>query len=384
MSRCHQADGVLERVFAGAPLTQDQAEHASACSECAHALSQAQRFDGELHRVGRALAPGGIPSADEFENTALAYAGRSGWLTRASRPIGIAAVTVMLVAVAAGASAGWIFDGPGSGADAIAPEALAPWLQQALSVAIEETAHGVRPDDWEPYQVEACGATAIVFYTEREVGGVRPMRWAVGEPGAATAVREVGIAASLADANVAAIRARLPICTVAVDPSLDEAAAREALGHAASSWGEGSVPFVDLREAIVLDVSASSRELFSVLLEDQQEGVVTRLDRVTVGLAEGGGYTLQHAAANIGVARNIAVYRDTSSAALATVFGLAKDAPVAAVDLIGSETRLRYPIRAPGFIIEAEVPDGGLRSFEIRDAAGNIIGSGRIEAWPHP
>jgi hypothetical protein len=252
------------------------------------------------------------------------------------------------------------------------------WVNAAKVVAIEETGRGADPAHWEPYRVEACGATLIAFFVERGEG-VRPFRWAIGDSRMAPQQARVGVAASLADPEVAVARAFLPICVTIVDQPADRDGVMTALEDAEGAWVEAGAPNEqrDFSQATIVDVSPFSREAYTILLE-RPEGIQSRLNRVTISVDGDGTYSVRSHASDVGMATPLNVYRDVSTD---VYFGLTDDAPVAAVDLLGRGTRLRYPIESPGFIIDADLPDG-LRTFEILDVAGRVIAEGEVLAWP--
>ncbi|MBA2631456.1 MAG: hypothetical protein H0U86_00400 [Chloroflexi bacterium] len=103
MSRCRQADALLEASFAGTDLTRAQADHMRRCAECARAMSQARRFENELGRVGLELSPEPMPTSAELFAAVPPVGQREGWIMNWRRTIvGGAIATITLVAIVFG------------------------------------------------------------------------------------------------------------------------------------------------------------------------------------------------------------------------------------------------------------------------------------------
>jgi hypothetical protein len=157
MSRCRQTDALLDAVFAAMDLTRSQAAHAASCSECAHALSQARRFDATLERIGVDLSPELAPAAAELSvvETPDTTGGR---LMTVRRGLVGGVVAAALVGAAL-VGARWLSgDGGASGVGSEPPAAALAgefdgWLKDAEEVA-EITQGGaprlVRAEDCDP------------------------------------------------------------------------------------------------------------------------------------------------------------------------------------------------------------------------------------------
>jgi hypothetical protein len=133
MSRCAQTDGLLDAVFASADLTRSQADHAAGCSECARALAQARRFDGELDRTGAELSPELMPAPQEVLMAVNDDDRRAGTSRQRLLVGGFAAVGVLAVAAFLGGE--WL-------AGVIRPDAG----MQPGSVRIAAAMIGANPD----------------------------------------------------------------------------------------------------------------------------------------------------------------------------------------------------------------------------------------------
>lgn len=99
MSRCHQTDALLDVIFAGSGLTGAQADHAVGCAECAHALAQARRFDGELQRIGAELLVEPTPAAAELNGLSTPTQ-RGEWMMTARRSLIVGVGTAAVIAIA--------------------------------------------------------------------------------------------------------------------------------------------------------------------------------------------------------------------------------------------------------------------------------------------
>jgi hypothetical protein len=342
MNRCRETDALLDATFAGAELTREQADHATACTECAHALAQARRFDGELHRIGRQLAPEPLPSVGEITHLSTST-GRRSMARRRTLAVGAAGALLLAATIFGGGA--WI----GSlltdevQVGGISPEALDAWVDQTLPIALQ-MAERPRTGDGglEPAQIETCGQTAVVFYGQRnDAGGYV---WAIGRPDR-TGLIETGWSLFLDEPDVAQFRALLPVCEVVLGPA------------------EPPEELVDWPPI-------------------ERQGVVAIADFWWVGewgdeLGEGEVVVEDNG-------RNIVIEGDSRAVAMglhrrAFLAVRVDDRSVQAVDIVTAEGRLRYTVAAPGFIIE-DVGAEALR-FELLDHAGIVVAAGPIVQW---
>lgn len=390
MSRCHQTDALLDAIFVGTDLTRAEAAHIAACTECARALALARRFDGELQRVGLDMSPEPLPITVELavESAPMSIRGGRSMTWKRSLIGGVVAATLLVAVVFGGGQ--WLgsrFGGalqPGG----IAPEDLNAWLGNALVSVIGETGRGARATDWEPLQVEECGTTAIAFWAERDPESNRAYRWAVGEPGRLPVVAAGGLTGSLSGAEVASLRASLPICSMVIDSALGEEQAREALLGAREAWGESglNVSFMPqildpevLDDAQITGLWRMDRDLFGVVIA-QESDAGAWLNRALLTRERDGGFAIQHSGFDPGAAEPLVVYRDPMFGS-ATFFAVTGDVEAAAVEFIGSGVLLRYPVRDSGFMLTADVPVDAVTEYRFLDDEGRVLATGRIELW---
>ena len=97
MSRCATTASLLDAAFGGRDLTRDEAAHAQACPECAHALALQRRFDSDLGAVAQDLAP--VHAGPIHELIDLVPSKEKSIVTWRSGFIGAAAVAGIVVAV---------------------------------------------------------------------------------------------------------------------------------------------------------------------------------------------------------------------------------------------------------------------------------------------
>jgi len=277
MSRCRRTDALLDATIAGVGLTGEQSNHATRCTECARALASARRFEAELAGIALELSPEPMPAPADL--TAALAAGITGGrlMTLRHTFIGAAVVGGVVVLVAGISLLAPLLAAPGSSARP--PERLNAWLDAALVQALEVDGRRADPAEWQAYQVELCGSRAIAFFTERDPSGVRPFRWAIGEPNDGQEVTATGISGTLFEADVARARAAMPVCSIFVDPSLGDQAANDALEEAwtrqrkemeAQGFPRGPIPNfrqLDLRDARVVDMTPISRDTYRALVE---------------------------------------------------------------------------------------------------------------------
>ncbi|MGH2444632.1 MAG: hypothetical protein ACRDGD_01110 [Candidatus Limnocylindria bacterium] len=385
MSRCRQTDALLDATFAGIEISRAQADHAASCTDCARALSQHRRFENELGRVGVELSPEPMPPASEVATAVTAVTVKPGVRFMSSRRnllVAGAGAAVLAVAVFLGGQ--WLGStlGDRGGVGGIAPQALNAWLDRALPAIISETGRrGADAAEWTPIQVEVCGGTAIAFWAEP--GGVRAYRWGIGDPmNRLVALRAGGLAATLSDTDVAEVRATLPMCSTVVDPSMNEERALLALGEVRERWERERRPIpglVDLSSSHVIDTALGAPGQYRLLLERDGMERVGSLYLFTLAGGDDRSFRMASMSYHPGlVARPLAVYRLVSG----DYVGLIDDDRVTAVELIGPGGHLRYPIEAPGFILEVDLPADALIDYRFLDASGRGIGSGEIRAAP--
>jgi hypothetical protein len=381
MTRCRQAAALLDAVFAGTDLTRAQAEHVRDCAECARAMSQARRFENELGRTATALTPESMPAAMELVELAETTDGgrRMTW----GRGLLAGAIgAVLLLAVVVGGSR-WlpsVFEAlqPGVSADD-----LDAWVDHALAGVADEGPGG-GSDAWEPAQVEVCGESAIAILAESEPGSSEGYRWFLGEPSATDSVGASGQARTISDAEVATLRAQLPVCEVLVDARLDEAAAFTALSqardlHSVTTGAPQPVTGIaDVRAFEVMDFKPTDPEHYVALLQRPQSH---QLDRLTLSVGDDGTFAFRDWMFNDVEEQPYTLYRD-SLFAPSMYYALLPDEHVAAVDIIGPHTHLRYSAAAPGFVLQAEIPDDAVTEYRFLDADGRVIASGDIVVWP--
>ena len=380
MSRCRRTDTLVETTVAGIGLTHEDAAHARDCAECAHALALARRFEGSLSAAAAELSPEPMPSMADLAAAGPSDAGGASMTFpkgKAFAATAAGAALVLAIVAGVGTFAPRLF-APAAGGGA-SPEEVNAWLDTAVAAAVEVGGRNERSADWQPYQVEVCGSHAIAFFVERDPTSVRPFRWAIGTADANQSVMATGIAGSLMDADVARARAQLPLCSVFVDRSLGEEAARDALAQAREHWQAqgGPVPIHDLRGTEVVDMAPMTRELYSVLVE-RPDGARTWVERITLSLDEGLSISTQ--AMDSGVARPQVAYR--ASGPPTDYFGLIDDSSVVALELFGAKDRVRYSVGAPGFILQWTVPSGQLHRYRFLDARGQVVAEGDIAPWP--
>lgn len=385
MTRCRQTDALLDATFAGTDLTSAQAEHAAACSRCARALSQAHRFDAELERVGAHLAPEVLPAASDLTDVVEPTRSRGSSTSQRSVFGRVALAAVIVITLLGGGSwFGSAFGGRGQG-DGIGAVELDAWLDRAITDVVATTGRGARGADWRPVQVEACGKTAIAFYAERDLDSARVYRWAIGDPmSRIPTLRASGLAGSLFDADVAAIRATLPVCTVLEDPALEGEEAFEALDLAGAHWtsewqivDRARAPNPETGELLrsrIVDVSVGGRHEYHVLIQQPDQ---FGLDRIQLSLGEDRSFTVRSAARDSMAPEPYVVVRDTGSGpGLPVYFAMADDERVQAVELIGPGQALRYTIGSPGFILETDVME--ITAYRFLDSDGGVLASGDL------
>lgn len=382
MSRCRQTDHLLDATFAGAPLEPAAAAHARECGECVRALAWARRFETELAATVKELAPEPMPPLASLGSRDLAGGARP--MTRPRRLIAtsLAAATVAVALVAGVRSLAPATFAPSAGGGT--PEQqVSAWLERAIVIAVDTGGRNEDAANWEPYQVEVCASHVIAFFVDRDASSVRPLRWAIGRTDAPGTVTAAGIAGSLMDADVARARAELPLCTMFIDPSLDQAAAEAAVLQAQERWEAADVvrrpATADFRGSALVDMAPMTRELYTVLLA-RPETVGTWLARITLWRADDGSFWIQHSSSEESAnAEDGVVYRD---AAPTHYFMLIDDPAAVAVELAGAEDRLRYSVGAPGFVLEGVAPRGQLDTFRLLAWDRRTVAEGQIAPWP--
>lgn len=327
MSRCRQTDALLSAVFAEDGPTAAQADHVTGCPECARALALARRFDGELHRIGGAIA--GHPPTEKSPG-----GGRHMW-----RGVALAGTVVAVMALVIGSIQLWR-DGSTAGvlqAGGPRAEQVAAWLDRALVAAhAQAQPGGTDLDGWEPGRVEVCGDAAIAFF-DRGGDGSHGYLWAVGRPSSLVEQSiETGWSRTLSALDVAGRRAELPVCDVVLDEAREPAGA-------------------DLPVAPHLVVRVP--DLFWI--GDPEDAPV---EVEVVGGDRG-------APVEVGIARDAYLYARLD------------DASIRAVDIVAADGRYRYTVGVPGFTVWANVVDDAVR-FEFLNEPGDIVRAGPIVDWP--
>jgi len=385
-SRCRQTDALLDATFAGTQLTRAQAAHVAGCLGCVHAMAQIHRFDGELARIGHELAPEPMPPAGELTAAAAtAKEERPMRFRRTALAGGLAAVVVAFSLAGGGQWLDSAFDGVFGSGYGVPVEELNAWLDRAFPEVVAKTGREVEAGDWEPVQIEVCGRTAIAFWAEEDDHGVRAYRWAVGDPmNRLFTLRDGGLAGSLSHAEVARLRADLPICDVVLDlaPSRDEALA--ALDAARERWerewhgfaGPQPIPQRDeLVRSQVVDISRGAPRDFWVLLERPNQ---VGIDRIALSL-DAAEFRVE-SAMNDEMRPEPFVVSAERSVSNALYYGAVADQAVRALELTGPGQTLRYPVTAPGFILDVAIDPEELSSYRFLDAEGRIRVAGEIEA----
>lgn len=329
MSRCSQTDSILQMIFADRDLTRDQMAHAALCAACAHAVAEARRFDRAMWLVGSEVTEEALPAAHTLPDSPDGEWEARSMGSRRSVATGVGVALAVVLAVVAGGP--WLSTQLSDRLNlaAIQPEVVDAWVEAARALAVAEAPLGPRdPAIWEPVQVEVCGEAAIAFYSDpnRQAGYV----WAIGHPREpANAILNTGRAARIEDADVAQLRAMLPVCEVVFTD-------REASG-------------VVLR---ALPIESQTVVLVPAFLwagaPDDAPILVEGPDDVEVGI------------------RQDAYFQ-----------GRVDDSSVLAVDIVTESARLRFPASVPGFVAETDL-DGEMLRFEFRDSQGNIVGAGPV------
>jgi len=240
MSRCRQTDALLDTGFAGTGLTREQADHAARCSECARALAQARRFDGELHRVGAELSPEPVPSA------VLSVMGPGGTgMSRHRHLVALAGVAVVLVAVIFGGGqwlgsalggrldvGGWFGSIPAGSANEGARREAAERAADQVLVEIERreeaefqawfapvlvrTFETTLIDEVEIFLADRCDGLYAVTFTEADDPGM--FKWVAGQGDHTEGSAQGGNADSMDGSGIAAARGTVDAeCTRVVD-----------------------------------------------------------------------------------------------------------------------------------------------------------------------
>lgn len=381
MSRCHQTRALLAAVFAGIDLTRAQAEHVRECAECARAMSHARRFENELTRTGSALAPEAMPAARDLVRLPGSTSGERS-MNRPRNLFGGAIVAILLLAVIVGGSR-WLPSMVEALQPGVSADDLDAWVDQALAGIADEGPAG-ESDKWEPAQVEVCGESAIAIIGESSPGSSGGYRWVFGEPSAAESVDASGHARTISDSEVATLRAQLPVCEVLVDATLDESAAFTALSQARDLYlvtngaPQPVIGIADVRASEVMDFKPTDPEHYVALLKRPQS---QQLDRLTLSVGDDGTFAFTDWGFNDVREEPYTLYRD-SLIAPSIYYALLPDEDVAAVDIIGPHTHLRYSAAAPGFVLQAEIPDEAVTAFRFLDVDGRVIASGDIVVWP--
>jgi len=331
------------------------------------------------------LAPEVLPAASDLTAVAESTRSRGSSMLKGSAFVRAALAAVIVITILGGGSLfGSAFGGRGQG-DGIGAVELDAWLDRAITDVVATTGRGARGADWRPVQVEACGTTAIAFYAERDTDSARVYRWAIGDPmSRIPALRASGLAGTLFDADVAAIRATLPVCTVLEDPALEGDEAFETLDLARAHWTSGSqivdrarAPIPEARELLrsrIVDVSVGGPYEYHVLIQQPDE---VGLDRIDLSLGGDRSYTVTGATRDSVVPEPYVVVRDTGSGpGLPVYFAMADDERVQAVDLIGPGRVLRYTIGSPGFILETDELE--ITAYQFLDSDGRVLASGDL------
>lgn len=268
MSRCRQTDALLDGIFAGVGFTRAEADHAAGCTECAHALSQARRFDAELSRAGLELAPDPMPAAAEVTRVATPTR-RGGWImTWRQSLIGGAVAAVLLVGVIFGGGQwlGSMFEGrvifapagagpdpeaveraDGARAERVAAVRAAAEAARRQEANVREVANldawvdaavapGMSRNDLELVRADRCGDLYTVVFLEQQ-SAAKEYRWIAGASGHAESAQG-GLADSIEASGAAAARATTDAaCTRLIDsvPTVEIMdAVRDAAGVPAS------------------------------------------------------------------------------------------------------------------------------------------------------
>lgn len=382
MTRCRQTDALLDAAFAGLDLTRPQADHPATCAECAHALAQLRRFDGELDRIGHELAPEPLLPTVDLAAVSPAAEARPVVVTRR----GLLAVTVGVLAIGVMLGGGqWLSEAVGvpfRGAGSIGTADLDAWLVRVFPEVVDETGRPADPSDWQPVHVERCGRGAIAFWAE-EGGGVRAYRWAIGDPmNRITPLRTAGLAGSVSDPVVAQMRTDIPVCEVVQDLTPTRAEALAALDAARERWERQThgrfmaqpIPEAEeLSRSTVMDVSAGTSGAYWILLE-RPDGA--GMDRIAVG-QDGSGPRLESGSVDGARPDPLGVYVDPGPGS-GIFYGRIGDRAAAAIELIGPGRTLRYPVTAPGFILDIPIDPEELTEYRLLDAQGESVSAGVI------
>jgi len=385
MSRCSQTDALLDAAFAGGDLTRSEADHVRACSECARALSLARRLDTELSCIGIELTTDPVPPAADLIAAPAAGAeeARSMTLRRGLLTGGVAAV---LLAVSVFAGGQWLGSALGQLQPGVSAAELDAWVDHALRDIAVDVGADAEDEAWIPIQVEVCGESALAVFGVTDPGGASGgYWWVLGEPTEATVVDASGHARTITGADLATVRAGLPVCSVVVDAGLDPAAAFAAFGQARELYAERhgvSQPVIgipDVRSFEVLDFSRMDPEHYAALLQRPGTAVV---DRLTMSLTDDGGFAFGdwRFSGDFQPSSNI-LYRDLMTDP-PMYYAFVPEGDVAAVDIIGPETTLRYAVAAPGFVVQVDVRADLVTAFQFLDAEGAVIAHGDIVDWP--
>lgn len=397
MNRCPQTDAVLEVTFAGDDLTGAQAAHVASCSECAHAVAHARRFESELNLTGADLAPEQMPSPATIG--ADTPAGRGGRTVKWRRVIVGGVATLMLAAVLSGqwlggtASLGRGEDDPGSSPPP--DDETMDWAEATREV-LQVRAGRANVDAWITSRVERCGDVGVVFFESTPEDGERRYFWGSGHIGV-DGLSASGVSESVDAAEVARLRASLPVCRIVVD-----AVARrvlDAVGDSRDLWtlatgqevGEGTTriigatPIADGHRAGPAGEDPIPTFLFVL---DRRSTAEYWIERPTISITGGStvvGVNQEAVVGRSGKPPTMQVFADPDQVS-ETAFAWIDDPRVRAVDILvpREHSVLRYSVAAPGFLIQFDARVGPVDEMQYRfiDEGGSLITSGSVAAWP--
>lgn len=240
MSRCPETDVLLDSVFAAMELTRSQASHVASCAECAHALSQARRFDTGLERIGLDLSPEPVLPAADLLAAEPSYS-KGGRLVRVRRGlVGGAAAVVLIGLLIVGAR--WLSASSGSGGIGAEPHAAAiasdfdGWLEDAEEAAsVGQISQGDSP---RLVRVEDCDRDFTAVLQDDDS---REFWWVSGPKDDASEATG-GISRSMFVVEVARERAMDgALCERLVDATISRADAAAALERMGGLPGDATV-----------------------------------------------------------------------------------------------------------------------------------------------
>jgi len=402
MSRCRQTDALLDATFAGTQLTRAQAAHAAHCAECARALSQARRFDNELHSIGVDVTPESMHPTLEVSSESATDERRDRLMTWRRGTVGGVAVVLLAAVVVGGGKWPWsLGDGlPGTGIadDQPADERVMSWASGIEEAALRLQGRRNAAAGWELIRVERCGSVGMAFFVGIEPEGERTYVWGSG-PIDVPRPTTTGRSDSVDDRTAARLRATLPPCDLVLDRVAHEVF--DEVGDARDLWtlttgdedfeGEARViGATPIREGHRSGPSGEEATPTFLMLLERQTGEAYRIELASIGVT--GGWTTVGSNAESDVARqgrpdSMRVFGDPGHLD-ETLFGWIDDPRVRAVDILipREGTVLRYSVARPGFLIQFDARVGPIdeMQFELIDTDGTVLVGGSVTPWlPH-